>query len=60
MSNYRLIQSEMKNKVNFQLWHEPESYRWRINVIISRSTALNYDSVYTYHCPTRLVRLQVA
>ena len=87
MSDYRLIRSEMKNKVNFQLWHEPESYRWRINVIesvtgnglsvnqdrvsylddlddmdisISRSTALNYDSVYTYHCPTRLVRLQVA
>ena len=33
MSDYRLIRSEMKNKVNFQLWHEPESYRWRINVI---------------------------
>jgi hypothetical protein len=33
MNDYRLIRSEMKNKVNFQLWHEPESYRWRINVI---------------------------
>ena len=33
MSDFRLIQSEMKDKVNFQLWHEPDSYRWRINVI---------------------------
>ena len=30
------------------------------NSLISRSTALNYDSLYTCHCPTRLVRLQVA
>jgi hypothetical protein len=30
------------------------------NSLISRSTALNYDSLYTYHSPTRLVRLQVA
>jgi hypothetical protein len=48
MSNYRLIQSEMKNKVNFQLWHEPESYRWRINVIESvtgNGLSVNADRV---------------
>jgi hypothetical protein len=48
MSDYRLIRSEMKNKVNFQLWHEPESYRWRINVIESvtgNGLSVNQDRV---------------
>ena len=48
MSDYRLIRSEMKNKVNFQLWHEPESYRWRINVIESvagNGLSVNADRV---------------
>ena len=48
MSDYRLIRSEMKNKVNFQLWHEPESYRWRINVIESvagNGSSVNADRV---------------
>jgi hypothetical protein len=38
----------MKNKVNFQLWHEPESYRWRINVIESvtgNGLSVNADRV---------------
>jgi hypothetical protein len=38
----------MKNKVNFQLWHEPESYRWRINVIESvtgNGLSVNQDRV---------------
>ena len=48
MNDYRLIRSEMKNKVNFQLWHEPESYRWRINVIESvagNGLSVNADRV---------------
>ena len=48
MSDYRLIRSEMKNKVNFQLWHEPESYPWRINVIESvagNGLSVNADRV---------------
>jgi len=48
MSDYRLIRSEMKNKVNFQLWFEPESYRWRINVIESvagNGLSVNADRV---------------